>query len=45
MLAREDGAQPELCQAFHRQGPDRLIGELATYLRRAGAAGTLKDPQ
>lgn len=36
------GAQPEACQAFYRQGADRLIGELATYLRRADAAGTLK---
>ncbi len=36
------GAQPEACRAFYRQGPDRLIGDLATYLRRASAAGTLK---
>jgi len=36
------GAQPALCQAFYRQGADRLIGELAAYLRRAVAAGTLK---
>lgn len=38
------GAQPEACQAFYRQGPGRLIDELATYLRRADAAGTLKVP-
>ena len=35
------GAQPEACRAFYRQGADRLIGELAAYLRRADAAGTL----
>jgi AcrR family transcriptional regulator len=34
--------QPEACQAFYRQGPERLIGELAAYLRRANDAGTLK---
>jgi AcrR family transcriptional regulator len=36
------GAQPEACRAFYRQGADRLIGDLAAYLRRADAAGTLK---
>ena len=35
------GAQPEACRAFYRQGADRLIGDLAAYLRRAHAAGTL----
>lgn len=35
-------AQPEACRAFYRQGPERLNGELATYLRRANDAGTLK---
>lgn len=35
------GAQPEACLAFYRQGPDRLTGDLAAYLRRADAAGTL----
>jgi len=35
------GAQPEACQAFYRQGADRLIGDLAAYLRRADAQGTL----
>lgn len=38
------GAQPKACQAFYRQGADRLIGDLAAYLRRADAAGTLKVP-
>ncbi|HEV8689072.1 MAG TPA: TetR/AcrR family transcriptional regulator [Ideonella sp.] len=38
------GAQPEACQAFYRQGAERLIGDLAAYLRRANAAGTLKVP-
>lgn len=36
------GAQPEACRAFYRQGPERLAEELAAYLRRANAAGTLK---
>ncbi|MEP6876881.1 MAG: TetR/AcrR family transcriptional regulator [Burkholderiales bacterium] len=36
------GAQPAACQAFYRQGADRLIGDLAAYLRRADTAGTLK---
>ncbi|MEP6501752.1 MAG: TetR/AcrR family transcriptional regulator [Betaproteobacteria bacterium] len=35
------GSQPEACQAFYRQGADRLIGDLAVYLRRADARGTL----
>jgi AcrR family transcriptional regulator len=36
------GAQPEACRAFYRQGPERLIEELAAYLRRANAADTLQ---
>lgn len=36
------GAQPEACRAFYRQGAERLNGELATYLKRASDAGTLK---
>jgi AcrR family transcriptional regulator len=39
------GVQPEACRAFYRQGADRLIGDLAAYLRRADAAGTLKVRQ
>jgi AcrR family transcriptional regulator len=35
------GTQPEACRAFYRQGADRLIGDLAAYLRRAHAQGTL----
>ncbi len=35
------GARPEVCRAFYRQGADRLIGDLAAYLRRADARGTL----
>jgi TetR/AcrR family transcriptional repressor of mexJK operon len=35
------GAQPDACRAFYRQGADRLIGDLAAYLRRAHAAGSL----
>jgi TetR/AcrR family transcriptional repressor of mexJK operon len=35
------GAQPEACRTFHHQGADRLIGDLAAYLRRADAAGAL----
>jgi AcrR family transcriptional regulator len=33
--------QREACEAFYRQGADRLIGDLAVYLRRADAQGTL----
>jgi TetR/AcrR family transcriptional repressor of mexJK operon len=36
------GAQPEVCRAFYKDGPERFNGELAAYLRRAHAAGTLK---
>ena len=36
------GTQPEACLAFYRQGADRLIGDLAAYLRRADAAGALR---
>jgi TetR/AcrR family transcriptional repressor of mexJK operon len=36
------GAQPEACRAFYRQGAERLISELAVFLRRASQAGTLK---
>ena len=36
------GAQPEACRAFYKDGPERVNGELAVYLRRAHSAGTLK---
>jgi TetR/AcrR family transcriptional repressor of mexJK operon len=38
---------PEACRAFYRQGPERLSGQLATYLQRTNAAGTLQvnNPQ
>jgi AcrR family transcriptional regulator len=36
------GAQPEVCRALYEEGPERVNGELAAYLRRAHAAGTLK---
>lgn len=36
------GAQPEACRAFYKDGPERVNGELAAYLRRAHSAGTLK---
>jgi len=35
------GSQPEACRAFYTEGPERLIGDLAAYLRRADAAGAL----
>jgi TetR/AcrR family transcriptional repressor of mexJK operon len=35
------GVQREACSAFYKQGPDKLIGDLAAYLRRADAQGTL----
>jgi AcrR family transcriptional regulator len=37
--------QPEACVAFYRQGADRLINELAAYLRAAQSAGSLQVPQ
>src|SRR5689334_7626371 len=36
------GAQPEVCRAVYEEGPERVKGELAAYLRRATAAGSLK---
>lgn len=36
------GAQPEVCRALYEEGPERVNGELAAYLRRAHSAGTLK---
>jgi TetR/AcrR family transcriptional repressor of mexJK operon len=39
------GSQPEACRAFYRQGPERLIEDLAAYLRRADAEGSLKVRQ
>jgi AcrR family transcriptional regulator len=36
------GAQPEVCRALYKEGPERLNGELAAYLRRAHSTGTLK---
>jgi AcrR family transcriptional regulator len=36
------GTQPEVCRALYEEGPERVTGELAAYLRRAHAAGTLK---
>lgn len=40
-------AHPEACQAFYRQGPERLNNQLATFLRHANEAGTLtvKNPR
>jgi TetR/AcrR family transcriptional repressor of mexJK operon len=35
-------AQPEVCRAFYKEGPERVTNELAAYLRSAHAAGTLK---
>ena len=35
------GAQPEACRAFYKEGPERVKGELAAYLRQAHSAGTL----
>jgi TetR/AcrR family transcriptional repressor of mexJK operon len=36
------GAQPEVCRALYKEGPERVNGELAAYLRHAHSAGTLK---
>ena len=37
--------QPEACAAFYRKGADRLMNELADYLRAAESAGALRVPQ
>lgn len=39
------GTQPLACQAFHRQGAERLIADLARYLQRATDAFTLSVPE
>lgn len=36
------GAQPDVCRALYREGPQRVTEELAAYLRLANSAGTLK---
>ena len=36
------GAQPEVCRALYKEGPGRVMEELAAYLRLANSAGTLK---
>ena len=36
------GVQPEVCRAFYMEGPERVKGELAAYLRSAHSAGTLE---
>jgi len=36
------GTQPEVCRALYKEGPERVTGELAAYLRHAHSAGTLK---
>lgn len=37
--------QPEACAAFYRQGADRLMNELADYLRAAQTVGSLRVPR
>ncbi|WP_418116430.1 TetR/AcrR family transcriptional regulator [Variovorax sp. 350MFTsu5.1] len=36
------GAQPEVCRALYKEGPERVMDELAAYLLLASSAGTLK---
>ena len=36
------GAQPEVCRALYKEGPERVMDELAAFLRLASSAGTLK---
>ena len=42
LALRRRGRAARGVPGFYRQGADRLIGELAAYLRRADAQGTLK---
>jgi len=41
------GSRPAACEAFHRQGAERLNADLASYLARATDAGSLqlRDPR
>lgn len=38
------GTQPLACEAFYRQGPERLVTDLASYLRRSTEASALSVP-
>lgn len=35
------GEHPDACAAFYRQGPEKLVRQVADYLRAADAAGSL----
>lgn len=41
MMFAAAGQQPEACQAFYRQGPEKIVSQVAEYLSAADAAGSL----
>ncbi|HEX5804937.1 MAG TPA: TetR/AcrR family transcriptional regulator [Macromonas sp.] len=44
MMFSAAGKHVASCEAFYRQGPAKLIGQVAEYLRAANAAGSLSIP-
>lgn len=45
VVLAEAARAPELARAFYENGPDRVAGELAEYLRAQHAAGALRAPE
>ena len=44
-LFAASSTQPEACLGFYKQGPERLINDVAKYLHAANEEGTLRVPQ
>ncbi|BEV71628.1 MULTISPECIES: TetR/AcrR family transcriptional regulator [unclassified Paludibacterium] len=46
MMIAAATTNPEACQAFYRQGPEKVVSHLATYLQACARAGSLliEDP-
>lgn len=44
MMFASAGEHTDVCEAFYRQGPEKLIHQVAEYLRTADAAGSLAIP-
>ena len=44
MMFAAAGEHIEACQAFYREGPAKLVRQVADYLRSANAAGSLSIP-
>jgi TetR/AcrR family transcriptional repressor of mexJK operon len=41
MMFAAAGEHPDACEAFYREGPEKIIRQVADYLRAANAAGSL----